>query len=81
MLTEFIEKQLKKARYKLLEDGIYFGEIVGLRGVWASGKTLEKCREELREVLEDWMLLKVHDNEKIPGFKINLDRKLFVKYA
>ena len=58
MLTEFIATQLKKARYKLLKDGSYFGEIPGLEGVWASKKTLENCREELRSALEDWMLFK-----------------------
>ncbi len=57
MLGQFIGKQLKKARYKLLKDGTYFGEIPGLSGVWADAKNLEDCRNELREVLEDWLLL------------------------
>ena len=59
MLTEFITTQLKKARYKLLRDGSYFGEIPGLKGVWANKKDLESCREELRSALEDWMLFKL----------------------
>ncbi len=54
MLNEFITKKLTLARYKILENGTYFGEISGLRGVWASAKNLEECRQELREVLEDW---------------------------
>ncbi|MEK7066772.1 MAG: type II toxin-antitoxin system HicB family antitoxin [Patescibacteria group bacterium] len=56
MITEFINKKLKTARYKILDDGIYFGEIPGLKGVWASAKTLENCRAELQEILEDWLL-------------------------
>lgn len=59
MLTRFIEKQLKRARYKLLKDGTYFAEIPGFRGVWADGRNLEQCRNELQEVLEDWVFLKV----------------------
>lgn len=59
MLNEFIDKKLKLARYKLLADKSYFGEIPGVPGVWANARTLEKCRDELREVLEDWLLLKV----------------------
>ena len=59
MLNEFIDKKLKAARYKLLADKSYFGEIPGVPGVWANARTLEKCRDELREVLEDWLLLKV----------------------
>lgn len=76
MLTEFIFKQLKKAQYKLLKDGVYFGEIPGLRGVWADAKNLEDCREKLREVLEDWILLKVRSGDKIPGFELKINRRV-----
>lgn len=58
MLSLFIAKKLALARYKLLGDGSYFGMIPGLPGVWANGRTLERCREELREVLEDWLKLR-----------------------
>ncbi len=81
MLSEYIEKTLKKARYKLLKDGSYFGEIPGLKGVWANAKNLENCRRELREVLEDWLLLKVRARERVPGFEIRIDRRALVKYA
>lgn len=69
MLTEFIEKNLKKAKYKILEDGSYFGEIFGFKGVWASSKSLEKCREELREVLEEWLILKFNAGLLVPNFR------------
>lgn len=75
MLTEFIEKKLKEARYKLLKDGNYFGEIPGLAGVWANAKNLENCREELKEVLEDWLLLKLKFGELIPGLRIKIDKR------
>ena len=52
MLIEYIDKKLKQARYKLLEDGTYFGKIPGVRGVWANARNLEDCRKELQEVLE-----------------------------
>jgi len=81
MLSEYIAKKLKGARYKLLKDRTYFGEIPGLRGVWANAKNLERCREELREVLEDWLLLKVRSREAVPGFKIRVDRRELVRRA
>ena len=81
MLSIFIEKWLKKAEYKILKDGEYFGEIPGLKGVWASAENLEGCREQLREVLEDWLVLKIRDQENIPGFKINTGQKATVRYA
>ena len=58
MLINFIEKALVKAKYKILEDGSYFGEIPNFKGVWANSKELEKCRKELEEVLEEWLVLK-----------------------
>lgn len=81
MLSEFIDKKLKTARYKLLEDRTYFGEVPGLRGVWANAKNLEDCRKELKEVLEDWLLLKVKSGEEIPGFEIKIDRRELVGHA
>jgi len=81
MLNEFIIKKLKNAKYKILEDGSYFGEIPGLSGIWANANDLEKCRQELKEVLEDWLLLKVRDRQPVPGFKIKIDRRELVKNA
>ena len=79
MLTEFITKKLKGARYKLLKDGTYFGEIPGLKGVWANSKDLESCREELRSALEDWLLFKLKDGDAIPGLRIGVDQRRLVK--
>jgi len=79
MLNNFIQKNLAKAKYKLLENRTYFGEIPGLKGVWASARNLEACRKELMEVLEDWLFLKLHSKEKIPGFTIHTDRRNLVK--
>lgn len=81
MFTEYIEQRLKYARYKTLKGGLFFGEIPGLKGVWASAKNLENCRDELKEVLEDWILLKVRDGERIPGFSIRFDRRQLVPHA
>ena len=57
MLTGYIFQKLNQAQYKILDDGSYFGAVPGLQGVWASEKTLEKCRETLSEVLEEWLVL------------------------
>ena len=81
MLSEYIGKKLAAAKYKILDDGSYFGEIPGLKGLWANADTLEDCREQLREVLEEWVLLKVRDREPIPGFKLKTDRRALAKRA
>lgn len=66
MLTKYIETAMERAHYKILEDGSYFGEIPELKGVWANEETLEACRNELQEVLEDWVLLGLHLRHPIP---------------
>lgn len=78
MIIEYLGKKIREARYKILGDGEYFGEIPTLPGVWASAATLEECRSELREVLEDWILLKIRDRERVPGLRIRTDRRELV---
>jgi len=81
MLSEYIAKKLKEAVYEILKDGTYFGEIPGLKGVWANAKNLEDCREELRSALEDWLLFKIKDGDSIPELKIEVSRKQAVRHA
>ena len=60
MLTEYIDEALKRTRYELIQDEEpYYGEIKALPGIWASGRTLEECRRNLKEGLEGWILLSV----------------------
>jgi predicted RNase H-like HicB family nuclease len=66
MLTEYIQKALEKAHYKVLEDGSWFAEIPSFQGVWANASTVEECRYELMEVLEEWLILKIRDKDSIP---------------
>jgi predicted RNase H-like HicB family nuclease len=69
MLTEYIRAAMRKAHYEIIENGDepYWGHIPGLQGVWSVGATLEAAREELREVLEDWILAHVADGVPVPA--------------
>ena len=54
MLTNYIRAAMHRARYEiLLDDGTFYGEIPGFEGIYANADTLEACREELEEVLEE----------------------------
>ncbi len=53
---------------------LFYGEIRGLSGVWATGKTLEECRRNLAEVLDGWMILRLKKNLPLPGSRV-LSRK------
>ncbi|MCY3019262.1 MAG: type II toxin-antitoxin system HicB family antitoxin [Planctomycetota bacterium] len=66
MLLEYVRAALTEAKYKILEDGTFHGEISGFPGLWANEPTLEQCREELQSALEDWLLLSLRLNHQIP---------------
>ncbi|MBD0266528.1 MAG: type II toxin-antitoxin system HicB family antitoxin [Tolypothrix sp. Co-bin9] len=67
MLTKYIKAALHQAKYKILsDDDTFYGEIPGFQGVWANTDTLEACREELAEVLEEWIFLRVSRNLALP---------------
>lgn len=67
MLTDYIRAALHRARYEILpDDGSFYGEIPGFEGVYSYAATLEACREELAEVLEEWILFRVSRNLSLP---------------
>ena len=66
MFSEYVEHAMRHARYDLLEDGSYFGEIPGFDGLWADASTRDECVQELKSVLEDWSLLHVADHTPLP---------------
>ena len=66
MLTRYIQAAMKRALYELMEDKTFYGSIPGFEGVWANEPTLEACRQELQEALEDWILLGVSMNHELP---------------
>ena len=66
MFNQYIDKAMQHAQFEQIEDGTYFGWIPGFKGVWANKPTEQECREELREVLEDWILLNIADHTPLP---------------
>jgi predicted RNase H-like HicB family nuclease len=66
MLISYIRNAMKLAKYEILEDGQYYGEIEGFQGVWSQAADLETCREELQSALEDWLVLGLRMGPKLP---------------
>lgn len=66
MIRQYVEQALRMARYDKLGDGTFCGEVPRLRGVLASGGTLEACREQLAEVVEEWVLVRVAKGLAVP---------------
>ena len=76
LLAEYIEMSMKEAVLKVLCDGTYFAETPGFEGAWANADAIENCRQEMKEVLEDWILLGIKLRHPIPVVEsINLMAK------
>lgn len=67
MLTKYIQAAMQQAKYEIFpDDGSFYGEIPICEGVYANAPTLEACREELQEVLEDWISIDLTMNLPLP---------------
>ena len=80
MLTKYLEAAMRHAHYEILkDDGTYYGEISQCRGVYANAPTLEECRSELAETLEDWVLFRIYKNLSLPridGLKLTVKKEV-----
>jgi len=78
MIIEYCQKAIENAQYKKLDDGTWFAEIPGFKGVWANSETVEGCRNELISVLEEWLILKLRDKNQVPevdGLKLEISEE------
>jgi len=67
MFAEYIQAALEKAEYEVIDNPEpYYSHVPGLVGVWATGKTIEDCRKELIEVIEEWIVAKLQWGQPIP---------------
>lgn len=68
MLSEYIHAALETAGYEIIDDPEpYYGHVPVVRGVWATGKTLEACRRELAAAIEDWVFFSVARGFALPS--------------
>ena len=67
MLTRYLQPALRRATYPFMEDSPrFYGELPDCPGVYATGETLEACREELSEVLDERALFRVSRSLPLP---------------
>lgn len=71
MLLEYLNAALERAQYEKIDDEEpYYGEVPGLQGVWANGRTLEECRRNLQAAIEDWVLFSVAQGQQPPALGV-----------
>jgi len=68
MIVEYINAALARATYERIEDEAnpYYAQVPILKGVWATGRTLEECRGHLAEVIEGWLIVRLRKGLAIP---------------
>ncbi len=66
MLTRYIQAAMARARFERLRDGTVYGHIPGFEGVWAHAPTEDACREELQDVLEEWIVVRLKHDLPLP---------------
>jgi predicted RNase H-like HicB family nuclease len=77
MITTYLDKALRRARYKQVDGGAFCATVPGLQGVLATGSTLETCRDQLAEVVEEWILVRVARGLRVPplgGVKVEVKK-------
>ncbi len=78
MLNKYIEKAMRQAKYEILaDDQSFYGEISDFQGVYANAATLEDCRNELAEVLEEWIFFRLSKNLPLPvvdGVRLSIQK-------
>jgi predicted RNase H-like HicB family nuclease len=76
ILSEYIEQAMEQAEYDKLEEDSFSGRIPSCKGVIAFGPTLRICQDELRSVLEDWILVGLKLGHSLPVIaSIDLNRE------
>ncbi|RPI51527.1 MAG: type II toxin-antitoxin system HicB family antitoxin [Deltaproteobacteria bacterium] len=77
MLIEYIDRAMSKAVYDKLEDGSFSGKIPKCPGVIAFGATLYQCEQELKSILQGWLIVKIRYGDKLPVMgRINLNNRM-----
>ena len=68
MILDYISTAMKHAKYEILpDDNTYYGEIPECSGVYSNAGTLEECRNLLAEILEEWLVFRIHRNLPVPA--------------
>lgn len=66
-LTAYICAVMAKAQYKTLpKEDAFYGEVPGFEAVTAQAESLEQCRHDLVEALEEWIFLRVSHQLALP---------------
>ena len=75
-IINYIENLLKKAEYEFdPETKSWCASISELPGAYAQANSVEEVRDQLAEVIEDYVLVSLQEQKSLPNFKkMSLDK-------
>lgn len=69
-ITQYIENLLRKAEYEYdKETKSWCASVKNLPGAYAQADSVEQTREQLAEIIEDYILLSIQEKQPLPNFK------------
>ena len=69
-ITQYVENLLRRAEYEYdKETKSWCASVKNLPGAYAQADTIEEVREQLAEVIEDYILVSLQEKHPLPGFK------------
>ena len=64
LLEQYAQAATRRAIARQLNDGSWFAEIEGFAGVWASGPSQKQALDTLEDVVFEWVILKIRDQDR-----------------
>jgi predicted RNase H-like HicB family nuclease len=64
LLGHYLSVAMKAAIPQQLEGENWYADLPGFPGVWADGLSPKECLDTLEEVLRDWLVIKIVDQDR-----------------
>jgi predicted RNase H-like HicB family nuclease len=64
LLDRYVAVAMQAAIPRRLEGETWYADLPRFPGVWADGPSPKQCLDTLEEVLRDWLLLKIVDQDR-----------------
>lgn len=64
LVQRYVLAAMHRAEVRKLEDKTWYAQVPDLSGPWGSGPTEADALEDLQEVVEDWIELKLEDGDR-----------------
>lgn len=75
LIDRYVRNAMLRARTELLEDGSTYAYVPAINGAWGQGPDAESAKADLKSAIEDWLELKIADQDgdipKLNGIDLN----------